>query len=230
MNFWATGQIPHSWKPGNVTALWQGTDTVKNFATNPNAADWQNIDIDYRYNPQGFRTHDLKHLLGQSVDVALGCSFTEGIGLPAQQSWPRLIEQHRGLPMLNLGLGGGATDTVARILTNISGLYNIQSVFILWPYQERFELYTTDSVKSIQPYNASGHHIWNMDEGVSEQRYQRNKNTVDMLATIHKFSVIELSTRQVTDELIKDLARDGLHAGPNTHISLSKIMLAKLTQ
>lgn len=230
MNFWTPGQIPCSWKPGNVTTLWQGSDNVKNFTANPNAADWQNIDINYQYNAQGFRTHDLNHLRGQPVDVALGCSFTEGIGLPAHQTWPSLIEKNRGLPMLNLGLGSGTTDTVARILTNIAGLYDIQVVFILWPYRERFELYTVDSVKTILSYNANNHHIWNMDDDISEQRYQKNKNIVTMLSTIHKFSVIEMTARQFTDKLVIDMARDGLHAGPETHVSLSKIMLAKLTQ
>jgi hypothetical protein len=230
MNFWATGQIPYSWKPGNVTTAWQGTDNIKNLAANPEADIWQNVDIGYQYNAQGFRTYDLNSLLGQPVDVALGCSFTEGIGLPAHQSWPSLIEQQRGLTMLNLGLGSGTTDTVARILCNIAGLYDIQAVFILWPYWERFEVYTTDSVKTIMPYNAQTHHIWNMDADVSEQRYQRNKNTVAMLSTIHKFSVSEMSARQVTDEFIQDRARDGTHAGPLSNVRLSEIFLDSLTQ
>jgi len=230
MNFWDTEQIPYSWKPGSVTTLWQGSDNARNSNANPNAADWQHVDIDYRYNAQGFRTHDLNSLLGQSVDVALGCSFTEGIGLSAAQSWPSLIEQRRRMPMLNLGLGSGTTDTVARILTNISGLYNIQTVFILWPYWERFEMYHDESIVNILPYNAENHHLWYMENPMAQQRYQKNKNTVDMLANIHKFSVIEMCARKFTDELIQDRARDGLHPGIQTHISLSKIFLDGLTQ
>jgi hypothetical protein len=231
MNYWGLQQLPYRYPFRDTKSKWSYFDDLVNFAKNRNAADWLNIEIQYEFNSHGFRTHDLNGLLGQSVDVALGCSFTAGVGLPASMTWPTLIEQQRSQPMLNLGVAGGSTDTVARILTNISGLYQIKSVFILWPFAERFELYGNDSIKNTLPTNARDMHLWNMDEDTSEQRYRKNKNIVDMLSQIHKFSVSEYSVAEVFDNAVQmDSARDGAHPGPKTNIRLADILLGNLTQ
>lgn len=233
MNYCGTKQLPCNMDNANMVKIWHGYDNHVNFKNNPNAADWLNIEIQYEFNSHGFRTHDLNALLGQPVDVALGCSYTEGTGLPASMIWPTLIEQQRNQPMLNLGVGSGSTDTVARILTNIAGLYQIKSVFILWPFKERFELYGNNSITHILPHSPKlqNVHLWNMDEDISEQRYRKNKNIVDMLSKIHKFSVSEFSVAEVLGNAVQiDSARDGAHAGPKTNIRLADILLGNLTQ
>lgn len=234
-NFWRMGRLPYRWyNPTNDNIRkWYGTDSPENFALNPNRSDWDNIEIEYKFNTQAFRTYDLNEFLGQPVDVALGCSHTEGVGLPVSMTWPYLVEQQRDQPILNLGVGAGSTDTVARILTNIAGSYQIKSVFILWPQKSRFELYDNCKISNILPHNAEHMHLWNMDEQMAEQRYQKNKIIVDMLSQIHKFSVAEFEIEDIftpNSVITKDTARDGMHPGPKSNIDLANILLGKLTQ
>ena len=151
MNYFESGVMPFSWHPKNQTRLWSGTDSPEGLVKNPNKDFWNNVAISYKYNPQGFRTHNLADYLGQTVDIALGCSFTEGVAMPVEHIWPSLIEQTTGITMLNMGLGGGATDTVARILTNIAPLFKINNAYILWPKIDRFEIYNQHDIEHIMP-------------------------------------------------------------------------------
>jgi hypothetical protein len=221
INFWGVGQIPYSWNPKNKTLLWSGLDNQYN--ADPN---WNQGDINYKYNNQGFRTHDLLELDGQTVDIALGCSFTEGIGLPVDCVWPSLIEQQTNLPMLNLGLGGGSTDTVARVLTNVCSLYKINTVYILWPSINRFENTQHNNINRVLPQNAKPEYVWFLDEENSAQRFYKNQILVRQLSKVYNFDIKE---RNILDDwqILGDQARDQAHAGVLSHQNLAKIFLTE---
>jgi hypothetical protein len=233
-NFWQPRTMPHSWYDSNSVSPWNGLDNLHNLERNPEAEKWKNMSIEYRRNDLGFRTHDLKPMLGNSVDVALGCSFTEGVGLPAELTWPHLIEQRTTRTLLNLGLGGGSTDTVARILTNICGLYDIKNVFILWPELARFELYFADHARSpilsLVPSQASVEHTWNMDSFNSTQRFNRNQSIANMLADKHGFNIVERNIMDAPTLKPIDFARDGCHWGIRSNQEMADWCLDKLTQ
>lgn len=222
MNHWTTGQIPYSWAPKNVTVKWSGMDHAENYRNNPRKSDWDGVDITYQYNPQGFRCPDLDKLAGQKVNIALGCSFTEGVGLPIDSAWPTLVEQQTEYPMLNLGIGGGASDSVARILTNVSGLFDIQTVYILWPPSHRLENYllldqnhklvankvykngemivpkdTIRKIETIYPMDSKLEYAWAMTDEMSEQRLFRNQLLVALLAQKFGFNLVEVTIEQV---------------------------------
>lgn len=222
MNYWATGQIPYSWAPKNTTIKWSGMDHADSYSKNPRKSEWGGVDITYEYNPQGFRCPDLDMFTGQKVNIALGCSFTEGVGLPVDSIWPTLVEQQTEYPMLNLGIGGGATDSVARILTNVSGLFDIQTVYILWPPIHRLENYLlldknyklvankvykngamvvpTDTIRKIEtlyPMDSKPEHVWAMTDEMNEQRLFRNQLTVALLAQKFGFTTVEITLEQV---------------------------------
>lgn len=222
MNHWQTGIIPFSWAPKNVTVKWSGMDHEDSYNKNPCRADWQHTEITYAYNPQGFRCPDLNNFLGKPVNIALGCSFTEGVGLPIDRTWPALIEQQFEYPVLNLGTGGGATDSVARILTNVAGLFDIQTAYILWPPTHRLENYLLlnksyepifnkvyekgepvipkDSIHKIEtlyPMDSHPEHVWAMSDEMNEQRLYRNQLMVNLLAQNFGFDLVEITIDQV---------------------------------
>lgn len=230
MNFWKPNTIPYSWCEKNVTKKWYGNDNLQSLLSNPEAAKWKNIQIEYKLNSHGFRTYELDSLLGKSIDVALGCSFTKGIGIPENTRWSSIVENVRPYPMLNLGIGGGSTDTVARILTNISGLYNIQAVFILWPLAERFELYNQLGVDWIIPTSAKTQHMWNMEDDQAINRLQKNQNIVYMLKDMHKFQLVEMQLRDMLTSVPTDTARDGLHFGITANQILFDKFISCLTK
>ena len=48
--------------------------------------------------------------------IALGCSYTEGVGVPEHTTWGNGLGRMLGMHMWNLGVGGGSLDTVFRVL------------------------------------------------------------------------------------------------------------------
>ena len=216
MNFWQPNQFPYSWNHRGVTVPWSGSDHEISYRNNIERDLWQNIDISYIYNSHGFRTDELTKHLGQPVDLALGCSLTEGIGVPLKDAWPSIVAEQRSVPMLNLGIQSASTDTVARILTNCIGLFDIQHVFILWPDMARFELYNKDRVESVIPTTANTEHVWYMDNDNAQQRYYRNQ------LLVHSFGlpIIEYTARDIFNPESRgavDRARDGQHFGIQSH-------------
>ena len=228
-NHWKKNTVPFSWQPKKKQEKWIGTDILDKFKQNPEFAKWQDIDITYNFSNEGFRTYNFDTLIGKEVDVALGCSHTMGVGLPVDCVWPSLVEKSRPRPMLNLGLGAGATDTVARILTNITGLFQINTVFIFWPEFQRFETYSDETADFVLPHNSLIEHTWNMDQHISLQRFHKNKLIVDLLDhntvnhTYNAFFKVFNEYRNL------DYARDGMHFGPETHKLIAKLFLDKLT-
>lgn len=226
MNHWSSGQLPYSWNPKGITLDWSGSDNPTNF--NKNKDKWDNVKISYEYNSSGFRTHELDGLLGQKVNLALGCSITEGIGLSINQVWPSLIEQQLTHPMLNLGSGGAATDTVARILTNVVTLFDLQTVFIMWPFVHRFETYMeSGQIRTILPHNSKIEHQWAVTDSMSNQRFNQNQLIVNLLSERYGFSVKQSTAFDLLYQIVdKDTARDGMHPGPNMQLLLADMMLS----
>lgn len=230
MNHWLPQQIPYNQNAKNVTLQWHATDTETAFKQNTNRDRWQSTEISYQFNAQGFRTHDLVDLYNKKVDIALGCSFTEGTGMPVEFVWPALIEKKSQFPMLNLGYNGGSGDSVARILTNVCGLYQIQTVYVLWPDLARFELCTDHGIDTIQPMNSKIEYAWNMEDSVAVQRFYRNQSRVGLLSKSYKFKVKEFSVQKFNNRYSQlnqlcDVARDGLHYGFESNQEIAEILL-----
>ena len=58
--------------------------------------------ITYKINSHGFRCDELT--ANTDCIVALGCSFTLGIGLPIEATWPALVSKELGIKVYNLGI------------------------------------------------------------------------------------------------------------------------------
>jgi len=218
INYWNSNSIPYSWYQKNYETDWCGSDNLA--SSDPN---W-NISFTYKFNAQGFRTHDLNQFSNQKVNVALGCSHTMGIGLPINMTWPFFIEGITKITTLNLGLGQGSTDTVSRILTNICGLFDIQNVYILWPSYNRFESYHKYGIKSIIPHSSNLEHTWFLEECNSIQRFYKNQNIVYNLQKLHNFKLKEMNMESKWT-IPGDLARDQLHNGPQSNLNLANMFL-----
>jgi hypothetical protein len=78
---------------------------------------WVNTVIDYQVNSWGFRSNIEYDLVQEPCIVALGCSFTFGIGLHEHQTWPSLLGELLGVQVLNLGMPGHSLDLNSLWLT-----------------------------------------------------------------------------------------------------------------
>jgi lysophospholipase L1-like esterase len=95
--------------------------------------------VDYKFNDYGYRaSFDYEPLFNDKKIVCIGCSFTEGVGLDENETWPYLLSQQLGLPYLNLGVAGGSQGYVVWQIMNV--LKNIQqdNIFVLSPPTGRF--------------------------------------------------------------------------------------------
>jgi hypothetical protein len=221
LDFWLEQKLPYAWSyyPRNRTELYCGTDQICNIDPN-----WT-FPVTYIMNSHGFRTHEFEDIKNEQINISLGCSHTMGIGLPIEMTWPSLIEKETKIKTLNLGLGGASTDTVARFLTNISGLFDVNSVYILWPPFNRFEEYHNDRIVEILPHCAKLEHAWYMDESNSYQRFYKNQKIVDILKKLHNFDLHQLQYDTTDWHVPGDLARDQIHSGPKSHLNLANMFL-----
>jgi hypothetical protein len=220
INYWNSNTLPYSWYEKNKETNWLDLDSPENQDKN-----WT-TPITYKFNAQGFRTHDLLACTNKQVNIALGCSHTMGIGLPIEMTWPSIIEEQTQIVTLNLGLGSGTTDTVSRILTNVCGMFSIHTVYILWPSKNRFELYSDDQIITVLPHSALLEHIWFMEDGSTEQRFNKNQSIVNNLQKLHGFNLKSMNSEPFTNWVVgNDRARDQTHAGYQSNLNLANMFL-----
>lgn len=98
---------------------------------------WTEHNISYSYNYQGFRAPEFDD---RPCGLALGCSHTEGIGIPLEQTWPWLLSQQSSTHVWNLGVAGSSMDTASRLLEFYYPVLRPKFVALLAPSNLRFEL------------------------------------------------------------------------------------------
>lgn len=97
---------------------WQlhGGDTYSKWCDNikkQNLITYKPEDVSYSYNSHGFRTEEYNN---EDVDIlALGCSFTEGIGIKNEDIWINKLANYLNLSKVaNFGIGGCGIETLSR--------------------------------------------------------------------------------------------------------------------
>lgn len=222
----------------NKELFWSGTDNLvthkKNIQDDNSreylrAHGWLNNDkaISYKYNQHGFRSAEFDQTPSY---LALGCSFTEGVGLPEDQIWPFLLSKKLSANVWNLGVGGTSLDTCFRFLDHYINELNIIGVFVLLPHDGRFEIHTAYGILNFNPH-------WGGDTNDTEEMikklwysesnnsyYNRRKN---LLAIEHLCysKGIKMFTREIDELQTTELsrARDMLHAGHAGHIQVTDL-------
>lgn len=209
----------------NQTLYWSGSDTQELWKNHMNNSDtrkylesmgWDNeYAIEYKFNSCGFRDDEFDQ---RPNCIAIGCSFTEGVGLQQENIWPTKLTEFLGIHVWNLGVGAGAADTCFRILDHYVKLLNPQAVFLLVPPLMRVELHIKNEVVS---YVAT-------DIGIPSEIKQwfsyeangitnRYKNILAM-KQICADSGIKLYIQDSTGNISidNDVARDLMHFGKDT--------------
>ena len=116
---------------------------------------WEYKSIQYRYNNYGFRSDDDFNNTDEGI-VCLGCSFTEGIGLPIELNWGYLLAKQLGLKHYNLGQGALGLDSAFRLLLGYKDKLKFKNVFLLVPPPYRYEWIIGDN-ELFKPYIKDKH-------------------------------------------------------------------------
>lgn len=192
--------------------------------------------ITYKFNSHGFRADEFD---GGPYLLALGCSYTIGIGLPDEVTWPRQVATALGLKCANLAWGGYSTDTCFRMAEYRIPKLQPDYVCMLAPPKSRVELLMEESllkhpqpVEIFMPQSQSSHFNEN-DVYLNHWFLNEDNATINQLKNI-------LAIKQVCAELnipctIHDAekhmwwsreeigyARDYMHGGPKIHNILTK--------
>jgi hypothetical protein len=88
------------------------------------------VDIEYKLNSQGYRCNEFDN---QEI-LILGCSQTEGHGLPLELTWPFLLSKKINKDYISLAKGGdGMQSQVAKAFQFFKEFYNPKYIFAVLP-------------------------------------------------------------------------------------------------
>jgi hypothetical protein len=198
--------------------------------------------IDYKINAHGFRSVEFDHTPGF---IALGCSFTCGIGLPLQQTWPDMIARATGLNAWNLGIGGCGLDTCFRLLYNYIDVLNPKFVMLLTPESTRFELHCKDTpIGIMHGFKAKAEmiapalleqikQIWYTDDQNSTVNYLKNLLAITQLCSDRQIPLITQKVKTLYQNKLATQwpsARDLQHVGHAEQRACADQFLKELNQ
>ena len=186
--------------------------------------------ITYKLNSEGFRCDDFDD---QPCMVALGCSYTVGIGLPLKDIWPTLVGNTLGLKVVNLAWGGNAIDTCFRMADYWLPKLNVKLVCMLTPPKERIEVVLTDKDEHFvdmyksdvimshslsKNYRAEDHFLnhWFMQDQNQLINKRKNVLAIKQLCTDIGTEFLSIDTQTTMTGSREDIgyARDYMHGGP----------------
>lgn len=227
------GLLHHNYDKRNQILYWSGTDQQDRFNNNCRNLEtreklerlgWLEPDcITYNYNSFGFRDVEFDD---RPCGIALGCSHTEGTGLPETATWPRVLSKLIGTHIWNLGVGGSSIDTAFRLLDH--WLLKLKPKFVLFcmPDEGRVEVFDRGNPASLVPQHQPTHleyyyKIWATDE--SNAQIQKRKNLLAMQYLCDQANVpfyyvnwTELGTNNPT-KYQPGGARDLMHCSSELH-------------
>lgn len=95
--------------------------------------------VNYQWNDYGYRaSFDYAPLLNEDKIVCIGCSFTEGVGLDEEDTWPNMLASKLGKKYLNLGLSNGSDGYVVWQIMNVLKNVQTENIYVLMPPPGRF--------------------------------------------------------------------------------------------
>lgn len=99
----------------------------------------------YVFNSEGYRTHEFTNLKDGEFDIAIGCSYVEGIGVRKLERWDTPYQKHFGRKLINLGKGGSSVSAMSYILNGwfLAGRPKPKRVIAIWTEPSR-ETYVVD--------------------------------------------------------------------------------------
>ena len=191
--------------------------------------------ISYRFNSYGFRCDEFDET---DCMIALGCSFTMGIGLPVESTWPYLVGKQLGLVPYTLACGGISADTCFRFAEYWIPVLRPKAVFMLTPPPARIELIKAAGDIPIENYLPQ-HETqissdidsylkhWFTAEENSRLNQAKNKLAIqaicyDLKIPCHIYDVFNYMAKS-REEI--EYARDRMHAGPKGHELLAVDMV-----
>jgi hypothetical protein len=199
---------------------------------------WDKPDgINYHFNKYGFRAQSPDDNFEDQNNnlVALGCSFTMGIGLPYKDVWPTVLATALNLQACNFGWGGGSSDRCFRLAEYWVPYLKPKLVVLLNPPRGRCEVVIDDNTREAEgvvpgvELNFADVFIKKWMSIDENQRLNNLKNSLAIEAICNKLKIPFLSYEadvwMSRSREEAGYARDYFHAGPKGHKSFTERIL-----
>lgn len=185
-------------------------------------------EVSYQFNEVGFRTHSVDRFEPRAI-LALGDSFTLGLGVNSEHRYSDIIEQQLGHQVLNFSLNGASNDWIARKLQQLLAHFDPRVIVIHYTFSHRRERpnldWFDDERTECEPFYSSKQNLDNWHENFTKiQALTQGIKVVhgfipnwhDQPVDYHAFG------RNVLPPVTQlDFARDGFHYGIQTHRKLA---------
>ena len=218
---------------------WLTSDTkelyLKNIETNYNQLSlngWVDRRFTYRFNSHGFRSVEFSH--DDSI-MFFGCSFTCGIGLPLDSTWPFNVASALQLKCFNLGVGATGAGTSFKLANHYIPQIQPKLVVYLEPPPGRFSInsaiFNHICNLNIGDYDADSifkdfYNHWLSNPENSNLDYLKNKLAIEALCHQNKIKFVYACC----DEMHKlDLARDLGHPGIKSNLQFADLILNRIS-
>ena len=240
----------HSWHPGILCAdqvlNWIHGDSESAYQSNLQDSDYakyaqsQNWDqLTYCINSRGFRCDEFEDAPDPQTILTLGCSFTMGVGLAVEKTWPQLIGSTLGKKVINLAWPGMSADTCFRLAQHWVPRIKPSLVVMLTPPNVRLELAVNDPellFEVFMPASRSKYFTttdtflkqWWTNEANSQLNNAKNKFAITGLCNSLNIPSRIYDADHVMAQQRADYARDRLHAGESAHRELANNILGTL--
>ena len=219
----------------NTRTEWSGMDSEEQFAksllSQPKYWYYRDKKITYSYNSTGHRCKNFSDVNLDNYLLFSGCSYTEGVGLELEKTYPFVVSERLGCDYYNLAIGGTGIDVVTyNILTWIGKVKSLpKAIIIQWP-----EITRVVSSQDGLRFEPNG--VWNSDYDTSA--------FINTGLDIGFFSARDLLNRQLirsvspvpviilgniaTPGKVADYARDCAHPGITANKASADLVCAKL--
>jgi hypothetical protein len=186
--------------------------------------EWLDKKITYNLNSYGFRTTEFTET---EKFIALGCSFTFGVGLPEEEIWTSLLSNQLNLPNWNLGVNGGSSDTSYRLAKYFIPMLRPKFVVMLEPPGNRLEICNHGSPNIVTGTNNQAwgdqHFLktWFFYDENNYLRAEKNKQAIAYLCNQYNIDFYCYNSDCITMHNNTSFARDLKHPGTAAHIKFA---------
>jgi hypothetical protein len=222
------------------TLYWAGSDNLERYQTNCKSSTKKQLldnlgftdtNITYRYNSYGFREEEFDH---RPCGMAFGCSHTEGVGLPVENAWPRVLSNLTETWVWNFGVSGSSLDTVFRLLDFWLPYFNPKFVVVCAPEISRVEVFDHDNPTTLLP-GAHEHEdrlknfykVWASSDNNMDITRRKNLLAIEKMCNDRDTHLIVVDSLEIYRKATT-LARDLMHSGVLEHSEFAEKIKEKL--
>lgn len=241
-------KIYNNWQDySNKTVEWFSTDTQDNYKTNLQSNhkqleqfNWIDNKFTYKFNSQGFRCDEFK----QDSIIFLGCSITQGIGMPLGDIFPTIVSNQLNLHCVNLGIERSSANTAFRLASHFLKDLRPKLVIATLLYPHRYELLTSEKAIHFIPnhkfqnkdtysgvYYSDFYDSWIIQRENMFLNYSKNILAINQLCDQYNIKFIDFTSLIDKNQMIpmihdpSSLARDLVHPGLEIHRKISEILI-----